>query len=139
LINVCISVERPNTIGNFLPEGGYMKKLFWIPIMGLVMIGTGCCPTLQILDITSEPSKAAVSVNEEYIGKTPITHTVKDVDDHDSLVIKVEKLGYESDMKRIEKKGGGIFRCGKFPPKLHFVLQPTLSPHETKEKMEGEE
>jgi hypothetical protein len=137
-VNVGIFVDSLNTNGHFLSEGGYMKKLFWIPIMGLVMIGAGCA-TQQSIDITSEPSKAAVSVNDEYIGKTPIVHKIKDVDDHDSLVIQVEKLGYESDMKRIEKKGGGIFSSGKFPPKLHFVLQPTLSPHETKEKVEGEE
>jgi hypothetical protein len=112
-------------------------KIFWIPMMGLIMVGTGCA-TRQSIDITSEPSKAAVSVNDEFIGKTPIIHKVDDVDEHDSLVIQVEKLGYESDLKRIEKKGGGIFGSGKFPEKLHFVLQPTLSPHKTKERLEGE-
>ncbi|HDN27269.1 MAG TPA: PEGA domain-containing protein [Thioploca sp.] len=115
-----------------------MKKLFWIAIMGLVIVGTGCGATRQVIDITSEPSKAAVSVNDEFIGKTPIIHKVEDVDEHDSLVIQVEKLGYESDMKRIEKKGTSIFSSGKFPKKLHFVLQPTRSLHETKERLEGE-
>lgn len=102
-----------------------MKTLFWwIPMMGLAIMSTGCA-TPQAIDITSEPSKAAVSVNNEYIGKTPIVHNVKNVKKHDSLVIIVEKLGYESDMRRVEKKGGGLIKVGKFPKKLHFVLQPT--------------
>jgi hypothetical protein len=40
-------------------------------------------------------------------------------------VIVVEKWGYESEMKRIEKEDSGLF-----PLKLHFVLQPTLTVHE---------
>ena len=105
-----------------------MKKLFWIAIIGLAMIGTGCSSILtgpeQPIDITSHPSGAAVEINEDYIGDTPITHHIKDVNQHDSLVIKIEKLGYEAKMKRLEKKKGSWFSSGKFPGKQHFVLQP---------------
>ncbi len=99
-----------------------MKKLFcWISMMGLAMVGTGCATPR--VDITSEPSRAAVSVDHEYIGKTPVTHKIKD--DPDTLVITIEKLCYESEMRRLEKKGGGWLGSGKFPEKVHFILQPS--------------
>jgi hypothetical protein len=121
-----------------------MKKFFWIAIIGLAMIGTGCSSigvTPQSIDITSQPPGAAVSINEEYIGNTPITHHVKDVNQHDSLVIKLEKLCYESNMKRLQKKGGGIFSSGKFPEKQNFVLQPIpiCSLPEREDALQGEE
>ena len=102
-----------------------MKKLFcWIPMIGLAMAVTGCATPR--IDITSEPSRAAVSVDNEYIGKTPVIHKIKD-DNRDTLVITVEKLCYESDLRRLEKKGGGLISSGEFPDKVHFVLQPTRS------------
>lgn len=119
-----------------------MKKFFWIAIIGLAMIGTGCSSILtgpeQSIDITSQPSGAAVSVGEEYIGDTPIIHHIKDVNQHDSLVIKIEKLGYEAEMKRLQKKGGGIFSSGKFPQKQHFVLQRRC-PHREGEVLQDDE
>ncbi len=110
-----------------------MKKFFWIAIIGLAMIGTGCSSIRvipQSIDITSQPSGSAVSVGEEYIGDTPITHHIKDVNQHDSLVIKIEKLGYEAEMKRLEKKKGSWFSSGEFPGKQHFVLQRRYPPRE---------
>ncbi|RKZ47998.1 MAG: hypothetical protein DRR16_15760 [Candidatus Parabeggiatoa sp. nov. 3] len=105
-----------------------MKQLFWwIPMMGLAMVGTGCA-TPQI-KITSTPSKASVSIlvleyEEYYIGKTPINYTVKDVNKRTTLTIQVQKRGYESEMKTIEKKPTGIFGFGGgFPKKLHFDLE----------------
>ena len=102
-----------------------MKKR-WIFMIGLAIISMGCA-TSQTLDITSEPSRAAVSINDEYVGKTPTVHNIEKINEHDSLVIRVDKLGYESEMKRIKKKGVGIFSSGEFPKRLHFVLQPTLT------------
>jgi hypothetical protein len=98
------------------------------------MIGTGCSSILtgpeQSIDISSQPSGAAVFIGEEYIGDTPITHHIKDVNQDGSLVIKIEKLGYEAEMKRLEKKNGSWFSSGEFPKKQHFVLQRRYPPRE---------
>ena len=55
----------------------------------LTIVYTGCA-TSQLIDITSEPSKVAVSVDEEFIGKTPVSYEIEDVADFDSLRIVVD-------------------------------------------------
>jgi len=104
-----------------------MKEYLRLLLLLLTIVYTGCA-TSQLLDITSEPSKVAVSVDEEFIGKTPVSYEIEDVDDFDSLRIVAEKSGFESDMKRIKRKRSN----GLFPSMVHFVLEPTYSAGERK-------
>ena len=104
-----------------------MIKICWGLLLGLAMVCGGCA-TAQIIDITSEPSKAAVSINDEFIGKTPVVYDIEDVDDFKSLRVVIEKSGFESEMKRIRKKGSSEL----FPARVHFVLDPAYTAGEQK-------
>ena len=97
-----------------------MRYRLGIGCMVLAMFCFGCA-TPQIIDITSEPAKAAVSVNNEFIGKTPCTFDVEDTGDYSSLKVVVEKGGFEADMKRLCKKPDK-----SFPTAVHFVMQPVV-------------
>ena len=103
-------------------------------VMALAMVCVGCA-TPQVIDFTSEPSKAAVSINDEFVGKSPLSYEIGDVDDYCSLQIVVEKSGFEAEMKRIKKKQSS----GLFPSKVHFVLQPTYSAGEQKRAFSGQQ
>ena len=104
-----------------------MIKICWSLLLGLAMVCGGCA-TSQLIDITSEPSKAAVSINDEFIGKTPVVYDIEDVDDFKSLRVVIEKSGFESEMKRIRKKSSSKL----FPAQVHFVLDPAYTAGEQK-------
>jgi hypothetical protein len=99
-----------------------MKTSLFAILMFTVVVCAGCA-TSQIVDITSTPSKAAVSINNEYIGKSPCSFEMTDVDDYESIKILIEKRGFESDMKRINKKKSN----GLYPSAVHFVLEQNAS------------
>jgi len=102
-----------------------MKKVATIT---LAIVCVGCSTAPQIIDITSEPSKAAVSIDNEFIGKTPISYKIEEPDLHDSLKMVVEKSGFEAEMKRLPKK----ISSELFPSRVHFVLEPTYTAGEMK-------
>jgi len=77
------------------------------------------CSQSQLIDITSEPSKVAVSIDDEFVGKTPLSYQIEGFENYKSLKIVVEKRGFEAEMKRIQKKPSS----GRFPSHVHFVLE----------------
>ena len=108
-----------------------MKRYVWTLLIVLSMMFAGCA-TPQLIDITSEPAKAAISINDEFIGKTPCTFQMEDVDDYGSLKVILEKSGFDSEMKRINKKKSGLY-----PQALHFVLEPSFTAGERKDAATG--
>ena len=81
----------------------------------------GACATPQTINIETTPSGAAVSVDSEYIGRSPTKIDLRDVDDHKELRIVAEKSQFDSSVKTISKK-----RNGMFPNSVFLKLEPSL-------------
>ncbi len=73
---------------------------------------------VQRIDITSQPSNATVLINGKRAGFTALSYDLKPNDTRDSLQVLIEKKGYESQTKILER--GSISKL--FPSKIHFVL-----------------
>ncbi len=84
------------------------------------VFGTGCGTKPLVIDITTEPASVAVSINDQFIDKSPVYYKLENPDDYESLRVVVEKQCFVTLAKRLTKDENS----GKFPSKLHFVLQP---------------
>ncbi len=91
------------------------------------------CEQPQEIEITSEPSKVAISVDSEYVGKTPYVFGIDDVNKLEKIRFKFERFGYESELMTIHKKP----TTDMFPGKIHVILEPSLTPGEAKEAVGG--
>jgi hypothetical protein len=101
--------------------------------MGVAVMGTGC-EQPQEIEITSEPSKVAITVDNEYVGKTPYVYGIDDVNKFDKIRFKFERFGYESELMTLQKKP----TTDMFPGKVHVILEPTLTPGEAKNAVGGQ-
>jgi len=87
----------------------------------LIMVGLALMPLFSpqaaLLTITSEPGKALVSLNDEYIGETPISnHETK----QEKLAVRIAKASYQTRDTSFTIEGGQRVS-------LLFVLKPTES------------
>lgn len=91
-----------------------------VQLTGLTCIAllTGACATPQTISVETSPSGAAISVDNEYIGRSPAKIKMEDIDDIKELEVVAEKRYYETSVKTLEKK-----RNGKFPKKVFLKLE----------------
>jgi len=78
------------------------------------------CATQQTIGVETSPSGAAISVNSEYIGRSPAQVSLDDIKHIKTLRIDAEKAEYDTATKLIEKKSNG-----KFPGQVFLKLDPT--------------
>lgn len=89
--------------------------------LALFVLLLGACATPQSINIETTPSGAAISVDSEYVGRSPAKIDLPDVGHHKELRIVAEKSQYESAVKTITKK-----RSGKFPKSVFLKLEPKV-------------
>jgi hypothetical protein len=89
--------------------------------LGFFILLLGACATPQSINIETTPSGAAISVNSEYIGRSPAKIDLRDVGNHKELRIVAEKSQYDSAVKTIKKK-----RNRMFPNSVFLKLEPTI-------------
>ncbi len=75
------------------------------------------CATPQTINVVTVPADAAISVDDEFVGHSPAAFTMKDVDDFETLRIAAERAGYETEVKTVSKRPGGLF-----PSKVYLQL-----------------
>ena len=80
------------------------------------------CTTPQSITIETTPSGAAISIDDEYIGKSPIVFDITNTNDFNRLRIVAEKQSFESALKTIKKK-----RTGLFAERVFMKLDPTMT------------
>ena len=90
--------------------------------LGLLVLLLGACASVpQTIYIETTPSGAAISVNAEYIGRSPTQIDLKDVGHHQQLRIVAEKSQYTSTVKTLKKKSNRMF-----PGSVFLKLEPTI-------------
>ena len=100
----------------------WVTGMKWVTLALVVATAVGCSGVTRI---TSDPSKASVSLNERFIGTTPFSHEVKDRWGWYSVYIfTAEKEGYEPDTKIVREENFIDDPRSVIPPQIHFVLQP---------------
>jgi hypothetical protein len=78
-----------------------------------------------MLDIETSPPGAAISIDSEYIGRSPIAFNVKGIDrEHDSLRIVAEKTGYQSTAKTVVRNQS----TKVFPTTMFLKLDEDIQP-----------
>ena len=79
-----------------------MKSLR-IPVIVLSALLGGCFAVPQTITIETAPSGAAISVDHEYIGRSPVDHDIKDIRKLNQLKIVAEIANYNLATKTIKK------------------------------------
>jgi len=89
--------------------GGFLMFLVKFPIFIALTILITACATSQSINIETSPPGAAISVDQEYIGRSPTTVDISDVDDIRNLRIVAEKAQFNTSSKTLKKKRNGLF------------------------------
>lgn len=105
--------------------GGLVARAVGVACVAALLVG---CATPQEIELTTEPSKVAVSVDGEFIGKSPLIYEIPDVNVIDKIRVRAEKINFESELRTVRKKKS----TGLFPDKVHMILEPTRSSGEVK-------
>jgi len=95
--------------------------------LGLLCVALMGCETPQSITIETTPAGAAISVDSEYIGKSPVVFDIDDTHNMKRLHIVAEKQSHESTLKLIKKKSTGFF-----PERVFLKLDPSMSAAEIK-------
>jgi hypothetical protein len=91
--------------------------------LGLSVLLLGSCASVpQTINVETTPSGAAISVNSEYIGRSPIEINLKDVGHYQQLRIVAEKAQYTSTVKTLKKKSNRMF-----PGSVFLKLEPAIA------------
>ena len=98
----------------------------WLGLV-IVIASVAGCATPQTIIIETSPAGAAVSVDDEYIGKSPTVYEMQDASEFQRIRILAEKQSYETTAKLIKKK-----RNGMFPQQVFLKLDPSMSAAEHK-------
>lgn len=77
--------------------------------IALGAIAFTACATPQSIDIETAPPGAAISVDSEYIGRSPTQIDIEDIDEVRSLRIVAEKARHQPATKTVGKKPNGRF------------------------------
>lgn len=76
----------------------------------------------QTIIVETTPSAAAISIDSEYIGRSPTSISLKDISDYKELKIEAAKADYDTATKIITK-----IRDDRFPNSVFLKLEPTRS------------
>ena len=96
-----------------------MRKCLGMVIVMASMVG---CATPQTITIETSPAGAAVSINDEYIGRSPTIFEMQDASAYQRIQILAEKQSYETTLKLIKRKPNGTF-----PQQVFLKLDPTVA------------
>ena len=104
-----------------------MKRLLLSILLGclsvFLLVAVGCAARTVI---TSDPSGAHISVNEHYLGETPLRATIMDEPGAGSVyLIKAEKQGYKTTSK-VFREEGLEDAAGCIPNAIYFQLEPDV-------------
>ena len=103
----------------------FVKSVFLILIILPITILAGCSAKVHI---TSMPSGATITLNDEYKGKTPITFTVADPGTAYAIyVFEANLQGYQTETK-VYKEGLMDKPTNTIPGHIHFDLEEINQP-----------
>ncbi len=78
-------------------------KYLRVPLIIVTILLLVACAKQQTISIETSPSGAAVSVDQEYIGRSPVDHDIDDTRKIVNLKIVAEKVNYNASSKTIKK------------------------------------
>jgi len=114
-----------------------MKKIIWLVIVAIALsMFSGCAS--KLVKITSKPSFANISINDAYIGKTPIYHQFYDnwypwpLKKTDDYMVSAKLTGYDSDVQ-IFLESPHIADISYVPDAIFFQLKRPESKEDTGE------
>ena len=114
-----------------------MKKIIWLVIVAIALsMFSGCAS--KLVKITSKPSLANISINDAYIGKTPIYHQFYDkwypwpMKKTDDYMVSAKLSGYDSDVQ-IFLESPHIADISYVPDAIFFQLKEIESKEDTGE------
>jgi hypothetical protein len=89
--------------------------LLLVLLPAVVIMGAGCAHPSIVVSTT--PSRAAISVNNAYIGDSPVVYNLTDEDvDREKIHIRAAKEGYEPVVRVAYDEPA-------FPDRVHIVLE----------------
>ena len=101
--------------------------------VGASMLALGGCAKPQEIEISSQPANVAVSIDDEFMGKTPLIYEIDNIKRLDKLRIKLEKQGFDGELITLRKKS----TTGMFPERVHKILEPSMTAGEAKGASSG--
>ncbi|MFT5718597.1 MAG: hypothetical protein ACI9T7_002804 [Oleiphilaceae bacterium] len=78
-------------------------KYLRITLMVVAILSLVACARQQTISIETSPPGAAISVDQEYIGRSPVDHDIDDTRKISKIKIVAEKVNYNAASKTIKK------------------------------------
>lgn len=106
-----------------------MKKTVWLVIITIALCMSPGCAT-KLVKITSKPSFADISINDAYVGKTPMYHRFYDnwypwpIKKTDDYMVAAQLSGYEPDVQ-IFLESPQVADISYVPDEIFFQLKIT--------------
>ena len=99
-----------------------------LPLLAVAALSLPGCVVHKVSTISSEPPGATVTVNEIFVGRTPVEYTFRDdpqptLGGGDHYHVHVALTGFKSDA-RVFKDNNRFGSIKYVPDEIHFVLRP---------------
>lgn len=85
-----------------------MTRLYLLGIACVALL-LGACAKPQTIFIETAPPGAAISIDSEFVGRSPAQIDIDNVKKHKTLRIVAEKSAYQTSTKTLKKKKTGLF------------------------------